>query len=240
MKKHILSLLISLFACYQGYGQWSAVEFKLRPEMANKSNLTTEALEIRALSVKHDVEMRQSYPNAKTPELLLLYTLRIKDNGMNTEGKESTVNRERRENIIGDFLATGKFENDVFEFGTAYTNSCTNPISVNDPHFHNVNRWPLDMIQASCAWTITKGNPNILIGIADTEFETTHDDLKNKIAGIYGPVSGGNHHGTIVASVAAAETNNGVGMASVGYNSMLALHRISPAGADVHVRANVA
>lgn len=41
-----------------------------------------------------------------------------------------------------------------------------------------------------------------------------------------GPSSAGNPHGTHVSSIAAAKTNNYLGMASVGYNSRIAAHRI--------------
>ena len=86
-----------------------------------------------------------------------------------------------------------------------------------------------------------KGEFNILIGIADTEFETTHEDLQGKFASVRGLSSAGHFHGTAVSSVAAARTDNGIGIASIGYNSRVAAHRvvhtITPVGgfdADPH------
>jgi hypothetical protein len=227
MKKYFKLLLILLFVCFQGYSQDFAVEIKLKPQQVNRSHSIIEDAEIRAISSKHEVEMTQSYPNARTPELLLYYTLTGKGN------KESSVR---------DYLTTGKFEDRVSEFEMVYINTCVNPVSTNEaPGFWSSNGWALNMIQTPCAWSITQGSANVLIGIADTEFDTNHEDFQNKFAGIYGNTSGGYHHGTNVASVAAAATNNGKGIAGVGYLSRIVAHRVfhNPGGANIatlHVR----
>ena len=86
-----------------------AVELKLKPHR-DENYLITEDAEIIDLISKHGVTFYQSYPGFKTPELLLLYTLQGKGN----------MSRESRENVINDFLATGKFENDVRLFELIY------------------------------------------------------------------------------------------------------------------------
>ena len=105
---------------------------------------------------------------------------------------------------------------------------CANPVLVNDPHFRDDHGWALRLIQAPCAWTITRGNPNVWIGIVDTDFEINHEDLWNQWAtNVTGPVTGRWYlHGTAVASIAAANTNNGRGIASIGHNSRIAARRI--------------
>ena len=82
------------------------------------------------------------------------------------------------------------------------------------------------MIEAPCAWNITRGDSRIVLGIADTEFDINHQDLIFKINSTTGPSSAGDHHGTHVSGVAACHTNNGIGIASIGYNSRLRLRRI--------------
>jgi len=80
-------------------------------------------------------------------------------------------------------------------------------------------------IKAPAAWEETKGIETIIIAIVDTGVDLLHPDLKNKI------VSGGrdfinndfdaaddNGHGTGVAGIAAAETNNNEGIAGVAWN----------------------
>jgi len=86
--------------------------------------------------------------------------------------------------------------------------------------------WHLKKIQANLAWDITKGDPSIKIAIIDTWFDINHPDLYNQLLYHYDPYdnqpfySSGAHsnHGTTVASFAAAETDGGGQLASIGFN----------------------
>lgn len=92
--------------------------------------------------------------------------------------------------------------------------------------------WHLDVIDAADAWDVTMGSSDINVAIVDNAVWIDHPDLTNKIilshdvtkAGNYNsnPPSGGDpaawSHGTHCAGLAAAETNNEVGVASIGYN----------------------
>jgi subtilisin family serine protease len=69
------------------------------------------------------------------------------------------------------------------------------------------------------AWQLTKGSPDVLVGVIDTGFDYFHPDLAGQlIPGYYAP--GGYHteiaenvgHGTLVASIIAAKGEEGVGM----------------------------
>jgi len=69
------------------------------------------------------------------------------------------------------------------------------------------------------AWHVTKGDPNILIGVIDNGFDFFHPDIEgNLLPGFY--ASGGYHtecfetigHGTAVASLIIAGNNNKIGM----------------------------
>ncbi len=94
----------------------------------------------------------------------------------------------------------------------------------NDPYFYQ--QWGMTKIQAPNAWNMTTGNSNIKIAILDTGIDQDHEDLTAKITAnqnfstsatvddLYG-------HGTHVAGIAAAITNNHTGLAGVGYNSSL-------------------
>lgn len=90
----------------------------------------------------------------------------------------------------------------------------------------------LDLINAKQAWDITKGDTNVLIGITDTYFDTTNPDLIGKLKRIRynANTQGAPDHGTMVATLAAGGTDNGVGMASIGYNCRLDI--MSALGAD--------
>jgi hypothetical protein len=96
---------------------------------------------------------------------------------------------------------------------------CSNPVQIND--YPLVSGWmnndAINLCDAQCGWTITKGDPNIRVAIADTDFELTHDDLKNRIREAYGPITSQHEHGTTVLGTAGAEPNT-IGMVGTGYN----------------------
>jgi subtilisin family serine protease len=214
MRKYVTTIILIMTLCLPAFSQ-IAVEIKLKPQ-ENKSYTINKDVDLRAISDKHGAVLKQSYPNAKNPELLLYYDLIIKDS------------KGSKEDVIKDYIKTGKFENDVREFEKIYPTSCNNPVQVNDARrLQTGNSYPLNMIEAPCAWNITKGSGSISIGIVDTEFLTTHEDLKNKFTSVEGPATPTLiPHGSLTASVAAAETNNSLGIASVGYNSRIAAYTI--------------
>jgi serine protease len=89
------------------------------------------------------------------------------------------------------------------------------------------NQWSLWKINAQQAWDITTGNTQIKVAIVDDAVLTTHPDLiPNLIAG-YDVADNDNNpmpnttdmsHGTHVAGIVGAATNNGQGVASIGFN----------------------
>jgi thermitase len=96
--------------------------------------------------------------------------------------------------------------------------------SPDDPEF--ANQWGMVKVQAPQAWEVTTGSPSIDIAILDTGVDLDHPDLASKIISnvnfsgsttvddVYG-------HGTHVAGIAAAMTNNGIGVVGLGYHASL-------------------
>jgi len=84
-------------------------------------------------------------------------------------------------------------------------------------------------IDAPEAWGIFKGSSNIKIGIIDGGVENWHEDLSGKVSGDTG--WGWNGHGFHVAGIAAANTDNSVGIAGVDWNAMINSQRID--GGDI-------
>jgi hypothetical protein len=112
--------------------------------------------------------------------------------------------------------------------------------------------WHLDKIQAECAWDITKGDTNVLIGILDSYMDTSHFDMRGKfkiwkhwnfgandtlnlpefnvVRDIekwpYNWYTKGNnntfYHGMKCAGAAASSFNNGTGISGIGGNCKLA------------------
>lgn len=117
--------------------------------------------------------------------------------------------------------------------------------SPNDPRTNS--QYHLKITKAIEAQELTHGDTNIVIGIVDTGVDIYHEDLTGNIKYNYAdpingidddndgyidnfrgwdlgcndnnPISTTNHHGTYVAGIAAAATNNRIGVASVGYNT---------------------
>lgn len=91
--------------------------------------------------------------------------------------------------------------------------------------------WHLDRIQADKAWDISQGSSEIKVAIVDNAVWVDHPDLAGKIVAqrdTYYNTNNANppgtgdpyswSHGTHCAGLAAAASNNGIGVASVGYN----------------------
>ncbi len=88
-------------------------------------------------------------------------------------------------------------------------------------------QWDMTKVQAPQAWDITKGSQNVIIAILDTGIDVNHPDLAGKVVSSVNftdsstPYANGQSHATHVAGIAAAITNNGVGIAGLGRNSSL-------------------
>src|SRR5690625_4796223 len=85
----------------------------------------------------------------------------------------------------------------------------------------------LDLIQAPCAWELTKGDPDVLVGVSDSYFSEIHKELQGKFDTILvkGSPSGGSElrykHGIETSSLIAGNTDNNKGTASIGYKTKL-------------------
>ncbi len=92
----------------------------------------------------------------------------------------------------------------------------------NDTYFASKQASYLNAITAPQAWAVQPGSSAVKIAVIDTGFDTTHPDLAAKIVARYNATDGTTDvtdkigHGTFVAGVAAAATNNGQGIAGAG------------------------
>jgi thermitase len=76
-------------------------------------------------------------------------------------------------------------------------------------------------------WDRTTGSDSVIIAVIDSGVAWDHEDLHSKIVPGYDFVNDDNDpyddhgHGTFAASIAAAETNNGVGIAGVSWHARI-------------------
>lgn len=106
----------------------------------------------------------------------------------------------------------------------------------NDPAFSTL-QWGPQKIQAPQAWDVTRSSSSVRIAIVDTGVQANHPDLNGKVINGWDFVyddsvpNDANGHGTHCAGIAAATTNNGIGIAGMAPNaSILAVRVLDASG----------
>ncbi|HEY5155074.1 MAG TPA: S8 family serine peptidase, partial [Acidimicrobiales bacterium] len=110
----------------------------------------------------------------------------------------------------------------------------------NDPGYGS--QWALATVHAPAAWSVSTGDPTIAVADIGTGVDGTHPDLAGKLVtgvDVTGPVTAlippgvdddTNGSGTAVAGAIAAATDNGVGLASLGWQTKVLPVRASTDG----------
>lgn len=117
--------------------------------------------------------------------------------------------------------------------------------SPNDTYFSPSYQYGLFNTDADHAWDVTLGSSNQEIAVLDTGVDYHHPDLDGKVIRGYDFVQNDwtpqdqNGHGTHVAGIAAAETNNGIGIAGMAPNTKILAVRVLDASGSGSL-ANIA
>jgi subtilisin family serine protease len=121
----------------------------------------------------------------------------------------------------------------------SYLNGADARIDPNDLGYRQGDQWYVDAIGAPDAWNITRGNRSVTVGIVDTGIDAHNLDFAGKLVGGESVIQGKRTiglaasqdeggHGTHVAGITAAATDNGIGFAGIGYNVKLRAYRVFP------------
>ncbi len=198
---------------------------------------------VNALSFVEDELLVQPYPGADPPDLADLYADAgaVVVEGLSEIGMTVLRVPPAEFNEIAQRLAdSGLIE-------TVQKNYLFEPSRTpNDPIFSRQTH--LSQIRAADAWDTTVGVEEIIIAIVDTGVDTDHPDLADKIIDGWNVYDGDSDysdvhgHGTLVAGVAAALSNNRTGVAGVAWDcSLLAIRATDERGRSSarHIAAGI-
>lgn len=99
-------------------------------------------------------------------------------------------------------------------------------VSPNDPIYKNGSEYYLNKTQITAAWNITTGSP-ITVAVVDSGVKANHPDLTGRVLPGYNALNNNNDttdqygHGTFVAGIIAANTNNNAGIAGINWSAKI-------------------
>jgi type VII secretion-associated serine protease mycosin len=99
--------------------------------------------------------------------------------------------------------------------------------AVPNDEFYPRYQWDMPMVDMEHAWDISQGKPSVVVATVDTGIDYQHPEFADKIVQGYNvldesaPPQDDNGHGTHVAGIIAARTNNNQGIAGISWNSKI-------------------
>ncbi len=96
-------------------------------------------------------------------------------------------------------------------------------LDVPNDTYYSSQQWAPQKIGAEAAWSITHGSADIEVAVLDTGLDMSHPEMSGKYCAGYDFVNDDNDpsddhgHGTHVSGIVGALTNNGAGIAAVGW-----------------------
>ena len=138
--------------------------------------------------------------------------LRIK---LQTKGKEKVL----------EAIEELKKIEEVLDAEPEYNYYAQEDMTPNDPYF-STQSWGLKKIHAESAWDITTGSSNVKVGVMEAGI-ASHADLNAHIlSGNFTPAANADlSHGTHVAGIIGAVSNNGIGIAGTAQVALVPLDR---------------
>jgi subtilisin family serine protease len=238
---------ITLIILIVSIGLFQSIEFKLDVQATSSSAFLTDLDQVREnrlSEVKNASKGLQSSVQQRTQGISTndfhQYFVKFKDSVLMDE--ISNVLNEYNFNILGSL------ENKIFAVSTDNINLLEAKLSnlvdyieyeadlkiavdTNDTYY--AYQWGHAATRIEPVWSFTKGAPDVYICIIDTGLIRSHSDLQSDMfrAGIdyynNGEVlTDTDGHGTFIAGIIGADTNNAKGIAGIAYNSYIVPFRI--------------
>lgn len=145
---------------------------------------------------------------------------------LKTDPNVASAQPNYRYTIMEDGDADGSTQGTATEnSSSATTMTGQSSISINDTR--SSWQWQLDSLGCYGAWSYVRCAHSVGVAVIDTGCNVTHADLADNIEGAYNSVNTTARndvtdnvgHGTHVAGIISAETNNGIGVSGVSYNA---------------------
>lgn len=190
--------------------------FNNLPTILSKSsksgvNLKHENSKVQTVFNKYKIyDFVQAFPTSKRLHLRQIYLMKVN----NIE-----LMHELRNNFSDIYTFAEYIGKEPEPLTLEYSESATIFYTPND-YGLQIPQTDLDLINAKEAWNYTTGSSNIKIGIVDTKFNVNHPELLGSINSVT-IYNDNRFHGTAVAMNMAGNTNNGIGLASIGSNCFI-------------------
>ena len=171
---------------------------------------TTSTEEFDSMNEEFNLTIKKPLSNSRNPKLQKVY--------------EFSCDCD----VVDLYVAAHKIPNvKGIEYGPVYE-------TLNEPNDYNTYQnmstqlnsgWHLDMIWAQAAWDVTHGTTPV--AVSDQNLFPNHEDIQGKLIHYDTTNTSSQGHGTAVSTLAAGNTNNNVGLSSIGYDSPLAFYRMN-------------
>ncbi|MFC1767180.1 S8 family serine peptidase [Candidatus Margulisiibacteriota bacterium] len=216
----------------------NVAQLPIGTQSADPSAVSISSTSIKSLNTSYKVNKIERLFEAKTapskfiildgierpqvPDLSNFYILHMSEG---TDLKKAIAHYDQDPNVIS---ASVNHQNELF-------------LTPNDPKFNNFptyfNQWGLFKINAEEAWNITTGSEDLKVAVIDTGVNYNHEDLAGKVINGFDFVNWDSDpmddhgHGTHVAGIIGAATNNAKGIAGISWDSkILAVKAINSEG----------
>lgn len=202
----------------------------VQPELLQKEaeRQVTQTSEISSL--KQGLFAQQNIQSSRENQQLGIMKIKLDE-----KGSEETVAARLRQSHLIEWVEPN-YKRMIFAPLSTGPNDTIyqNGVSLSAGEYHNgghVSQWWMEAISADRAFAenIVSEGQQVIVAIIDSGIRLTHEDLSSKLVAGYNFINNttnatdDNGHGTHVAGLVAAVTNNSVGLAGTGYLNSIKL-----------------